>query len=114
MEVDIGSIDDETVSNLSQVFKAMSDKNRLKILQILWESPKYVYEIEKYFNFERSNVTKHLRYMQKIGILTAEKEGNKTKYIVRMTCIPMVIGCLIPYLKDPKYPYIEEKKIKGR
>lgn len=105
MEHDISDISDEMISNLSAVFKAMSDEHRLKILQILWESPKYVYEIESYFDCERSNVTKHLRIMLKLGILNIKKEGNKSKYSVRMTCIPRVIGCLIPYFTDKNYPY---------
>lgn len=109
MEKDLNEISSEQITLLSKVFKGISDPTRLKILKILWNSPKYAYEIESYFDYERSNIAKHLRIMLKLGILNVVKEGNKSKYSIRMTCIQRVISCLIPYLEDPNYPYHEEK-----
>ncbi|MGC8925246.1 MAG: ArsR/SmtB family transcription factor [Calditerrivibrio sp.] len=110
MELELIEISEEQIEVLCKVFKGISDPTRLKILKLLWNSPKYAYEIESQFDFERSNVAKHLSIMLKLGILKVEKEGNKSRYSVRMTCIPRVIGCLIPYIEDSNYPYnIEEK-----
>jgi len=108
MELELVDISEEQIEVLSKVFKGISDPTRLKILKILWDSPKYSYEIESMFDCERSNISKHLRVMLKLGILNVKREGNKSLYSVRMSCIPRVIGCLIPYINDPKYPEIDK------
>jgi len=104
MEIDLNTIKEEQIEELSKVFKGISHPVRLKILKILWDSPKYAYEIESYFDIERSNIAKQLSILLKLGIIRVKKDGAKSLYSVRMTCIPRVIGCLIPYIEDPEYP----------
>lgn len=103
MEIHLQDITEEQILELSQIFKGISNPTRLKILRLLWDSPMYAFEIESNFDFERSNIAKHLNIMQKLGILNLEREGNKSKYSVSMTCIPKVIGCLLPYLEGKNH-----------
>jgi ArsR family transcriptional regulator len=62
------------------IFKAMGDENRLRILLMLKIRPLCVCEIDEVLNIALSTISSHLKLMKSIGLLEDEKEGRWVIY----------------------------------
>jgi len=56
------------------LFKALSDKSRLRILSNLAEGPMYVELLSERLNLSSSTVSFHLKKLEKCGLVTASKQ----------------------------------------
>ncbi|WKY43773.1 metalloregulator ArsR/SmtB family transcription factor [Eubacteriaceae bacterium ES2] len=63
-----------------EVFKVLSDLNRLRILNLLYEKELCVCEIEYILEISQSNLSKHLRQMNKMGFLESHRENKFNFY----------------------------------
>jgi ArsR family transcriptional regulator, arsenate/arsenite/antimonite-responsive transcriptional repressor len=70
------------MKNLIRIFKALSDKNRLRILLMLSRKPLCVCEIQDILQVTVSTVSKHLSILRDIGFITDEKEGKWVIYTI--------------------------------
>lgn len=61
------------------ILKTLSDVNRLRILNLLKQKPLCVCEIEYLLELNQSNLSRHLRNMNQIGLLDTWRE-NKFAY----------------------------------
>lgn len=66
--------------NLSRVFKALSDTNRIRILKMLEVRPLCVCEITDILNLATSTVSKHLSILRDAGLIEDEKDGKWVNY----------------------------------
>lgn len=62
------------------IFKALSEESRLRILGILMEREMCVCEIEACLNMTQSNASRHLTVLKKSGILEVYKEAQWAYY----------------------------------
>ncbi|MBU3142675.1 metalloregulator ArsR/SmtB family transcription factor [Clostridium sp. CF012] len=62
------------------IFKALSEENRLRILALLLEGEMCVCEIEDCLNMTQSNASRHLTALKKCGILEAYKKAQWVYY----------------------------------
>ena len=62
---------------LEKVSKAMSDKNRLKILQFLSSGQRNVSEVADRLNVEENLASHHLRVLSALGFLRNDKKGRE-------------------------------------
>ncbi len=62
------------------IFKALSDENRLRILLMLKMRPLCVCEIYEVLNIALSTISAHLKLMKNIGLIEDEKEGRWVIY----------------------------------
>lgn len=62
------------------IFKALSDENRLRIINILREHELCVCEIEIILDLSQSNVSRHLKNLKQIGIVEASKDAQWVHY----------------------------------
>lgn len=62
------------------VYKALSDENRLRILNILMEKELCVCEIEDVLDMSQSNVSRHLNKLKYSGIVDCKKESQWVFY----------------------------------
>ena len=85
---------DDKISNLLNLFKCLSNPTRLQIARMICMSPRYSFEIEEFFNCDRSNITKHLNVLKKTGIIEQKKEGRKTLYIFKPQYMKSLMECL--------------------
>jgi ArsR family transcriptional regulator len=60
---------------LEKTFKAIADRNRLRILKMLEEKPMCVCEITEVLGIAQSSVSRHLGILRDAGLLADEKEG---------------------------------------
>ncbi len=65
-----------------KVMKALSDKNRLKIVKMLQQRELCVCEIQAGLKLAQPTVSKHLKILEEAGILTFRKEGLWVNYSV--------------------------------
>lgn len=66
-----------------EIFKALSEENRLRVLSILLEGEMCVCEIEAALNLSQSNASRHLTALKRCGILESCKRAQWTYYRVK-------------------------------
>jgi ArsR family transcriptional regulator len=59
------------------VFKALSDPTRLKILECIKDGEKCICEIIPYTGKSQPNVSQHLKVMKHAGIIDERKDGTR-------------------------------------
>jgi len=62
------------------IFKALSDETRLRILSLIWNDELCVCEIEKSLNLTQSNASRHLTTLKNAGILSSSKHAQWAYY----------------------------------
>ena len=64
----------------AEIFKALGDKNRLKILYLLMDGEKCVSELLPFFDILQPTVSIHLLSLQDLGLLKARRHGRRRYY----------------------------------
>ncbi|MBD3918496.1 winged helix-turn-helix transcriptional regulator [Paenibacillus sp. PR3] len=62
------------------VFQAIADPSRRKLLEMLGDEEMPVTTISSHFSMSRTAVSKHLRILTDAGLLTERKVGRETRY----------------------------------
>ena len=63
-----------------KVFKALADKNRRKMLDIVHESPGInISQMAAHFEFSRFATMKHIKILESANLLTSERDWNEKK-----------------------------------
>ena len=68
--------------NLIEIFKALGDENRIRILNLLMRQELCVCEIETLLDMTQSNASRHLNKLKTSGIITSEKKSQWVYYSV--------------------------------
>lgn len=63
-----------------EIFKALSEESRLRVLSLLLEDELCVCEIEACLKMTQSNASRHLTVLKKCGILESYKNAQWTHY----------------------------------
>ena len=64
----------------TNIFKALSDKNRLRILKMLQIKPLCVCEITEVLQLATSTVSQHLSILKKASFISEDREGRWVNY----------------------------------
>ncbi len=73
-------IDAQTALSLSEIFKALSDPTRLRLISLLTENEVCVHTLEAVMGMTQSAVSHQLRYLRQLGIVRYRKEGRHVYY----------------------------------
>lgn len=65
---------------LTEIFKALSDETRLRILSLILGGEMCVCEIEQCLGLTQSNASRHLTALKNAGILTSTKHAQWAYY----------------------------------
>ena len=68
--------------DLIEIFKALGDENRIRILNLLIRQELCVCEIETVLDMTQSNVSRHLNKLKTSGVITSEKKSQWVYYKV--------------------------------
>lgn len=68
------------MDQLIQIFKALSDKNRLRIVKMLEQKSMCVCEITEILQLANSTVSRHLSILKNAGLIVSQKEGRWINY----------------------------------
>ncbi len=82
----------------ARVFKAMSDENRLKILELLQEREYNASELLEEMDFGQSTLSHHMRILLSAGIIRARKNGKWTYYTLHKEAYEDMIEWMRHYL----------------
>lgn len=85
----------------ARVFKAMSDENRLRILELLHEGEYNASELLQEMDFGQSTLSHHMRILLNAGVVNARKNGKWTYYTLRKEAYEQMIEWMQNYLSIP-------------
>jgi DNA-binding transcriptional ArsR family regulator len=86
------------------VFKALADANRRKILRLLSKKDSMTAgEIAEQFSISKPAISDHLKILRNAGLIYAEKQGQFIFYQLNTTVLQELAALLFDFLK------IEEK-----
>ncbi|HZW39467.1 MAG TPA: metalloregulator ArsR/SmtB family transcription factor [Ignavibacteriaceae bacterium] len=68
------------MEKITNVFKALSDSNRLRILKMLQDKPLCSCEIREVLGLASSTVSQHLAILKKEEFILEEREGKFTNF----------------------------------
>ncbi len=66
----------------ANIFKVLSDKNRLRILKMLQIKPLCVCEITEVLQLAASTVSQHLSVLKNGGFILEERDGKWVNYLI--------------------------------
>ena len=72
--------DDETLYDLSELFRVFGDSTRIKILYVLFESELCVCDIARLLNLTQSAVSHQLRILKASNLVRFRREGETVFY----------------------------------
>lgn len=85
-----------------QLFRALSDKTRLKIIDLLLESEYCVGALAKQLEISEPSVSQHLKVLRQSGLVRGEKRGYWTHYIVVTEALSRLEGVLSEWTEKSK------------
>jgi len=68
------------IMNLSDLMKALSDVNRLRILNLLQGDTLFVCDLDDILGLNQANLSRHLAKLRSTGLVSAQKRGLFTYY----------------------------------
>lgn len=78
----------------SEVFKALSNPNRLLIVDALAKGERCVADLTALVGLDMSTVSNHLSVLRNVGILKDERRGTQVFYTLRKPCLLNLFCCL--------------------
>ena len=82
------------MAELVEVMKALSCKQRVKILQLLKGHPLCVNAITRKLGITQSAVSQHLRVLRKAGLIVPDRRGYWTHYSVDADAMAKCAGAI--------------------
>jgi len=99
----------------TNLFKALSDPNRIRILKMLQYRPLCVCEITFILQLAASTVSKHLSILKENGFITEEKDGKWVNYTLDSRPhdpgILSLISTLDFWISDDKVIVSDKRKV---
>src|SRR6476660_7600801 len=78
------------IDELENVFKALADKTRLRVLALLGNNEVCVCHIHDSLGLPQPTVSRHLAYLRRTGLVTVRRDGVWMHYRVTTTLDPIV------------------------
>jgi DNA-binding transcriptional ArsR family regulator len=72
---------------MSQVFKALSDPTRRRVLQLLQRGPMTAGELAEHFDVAKPTMSAHFAVLVNADLIAAEKHGRSITYRLRMSVL---------------------------
>lgn len=74
------SLDEHLIEHTSQLFKALSDPTRIKILHLLFQKECSVNEIAEQLNMNQSTISHQLKYLKQLRLVKKRREKTSLFY----------------------------------
>ena len=66
--------------SLADLFSALADPTRLRVLELLHDKPRPVHELAGAFDISRPAISRHLRVLKEAGLVKEVKQGRENLY----------------------------------
>jgi len=94
---------------LEKISKALSDKNRLQILEFLSDGQRNVSDVADRLNVEENLASHHLRVLASLGFLKNDKKGREVFYMLNES---KIVSILRDMRKNPRFKSIIQESLK--
>lgn len=84
---------------IDAVFKALSDPNRRKILQILKKEDMPVNKIHKNFTITLASLSHHLDILKRANLVVSERKGQQIIYSLNLSVFEEVMSTFMKFFK---------------
>jgi DNA-binding transcriptional ArsR family regulator len=88
--------------SLNLAFKALNDKTRREILELLRKRDMTAGEIVDKFNISGPSISHHLDLLRQAGLIDSEKEGQFVKYTLNTTVLDDIMKWMVQFSKKSK------------
>src|SRR5262245_31314255 len=91
------------IDELENVYKALADKTRLRILALLGNNEVCVCHLHDSLGLPQPTVSRHLAYLRKSGLVAARRDGVWMHYQVSRSLSPLIraiLGAAVDALKQ--------------
>lgn len=88
--------------SLNLAFKALNDKTRREILELLRKKDMTAGEIVDKFNISGPSISHHLDLLRQAGLIDSEKEGQFVKYTLNTTVLDDIMKWMVQFSKKEK------------
>lgn len=88
--------------SINELFKALSDENRRKILDLLRNGDLTAGEIANHFEMSKPGISQHLTVLKNAGLVYAIKRGQYVFYSLNSTVFQDVMKWIVQFNKNNK------------
>lgn len=85
---------------MRDVFKALSDKTRRDILEMLKDNKLTASEIANHFDMSQASVSQHLKVLKFNDLVYTEREGKYIYYHLNLSVFEEVIKWIVQFNKE--------------
>ncbi|MVT07779.1 autorepressor SdpR family transcription factor [Chitinophaga tropicalis] len=97
---------------MNALFKALNDKTRRDILELLKSGDKTAGEIADHFQHTKPTISHHLDLLKQAELLTSEKKGQFIYYSLNTTVVDELLKWVMQFTSNSK-PLPEDNKTLG-
>ncbi len=83
-----------------KVFKAISDKNRRRIIGLLKKKDLTAGEIAENFNISKPSISEHLKVLKNADLISSEKKGQFITYFLNTSILEDVISYFLEIINN--------------
>src|SRR5512138_356690 len=73
-------LDDHAASDVAEIFRALSDTSRIKLLAALLDGERHVGALAEAAGISESAVSHHMRHLRQLRMVHARKDGRQVFY----------------------------------
>ena len=92
--------DDETLYDLSELFRVFGDSTRIKILYVLFESELCVCDIAELLGMSQSAISHQLRVIKQAKLIKNRRDGKTIFYSLADEHVKTIIGMAKEHLEE--------------
>ena len=89
-----GNFKHELFNQFARVAKALSNGNRLELLEFLAQGERSVDALAQVSGLTVANTSQHLQHLRQSGLVTSRKQGQKVFYQLSGDEVVQLLGCL--------------------
>ncbi len=84
---------------MNNIFKALNDETRRKIVELLKEKEMNAGEIADKFNISKPSISHHLDILKRADLITSEKKGQFIEYALNTTILEDLLTWILTLKK---------------
>jgi ArsR family transcriptional regulator len=84
------------------LFKALNDRTRREILEMLKEGDLTAGDIADKFNISKPSISHHLDLLRQANLVTSSKQGQFIYYSINTTVMDEILTWLLQFNNNPK------------
>jgi DNA-binding transcriptional ArsR family regulator len=101
LQLSAHSIVSEDEMSLADLYSALADPTRLRVLELLHDRSRPVHELAAAFDISRPAISRHLRVLKEAGLVQEVKQGRENRYSLQRDVLKPGIAWLETHLKKP-------------